>query len=707
VAHASSITHARANSVARLRAPAARAAQLLAISGFALAQPLFDILGKNAEFFAVRGSTPSDIVLFALVVTFVPALALFAVELAVGVASTRAADVAHYVFVACLGAIFGIQLLKHRDLVMTWKLVTGAIVIGVALAVAVWRTSIGRSFLTILAAAPLVFLATFLFNSKVEKLVFPKEVGVAAAAGVDASTPVVVLQLDEFPVIDLLTADGAIDAKRFPNFAKLAGTSTWFRNTTTWSALTTVAVPVILTGNAPRPGTLPVVQNYPDNLFTLLGSRYRMQVVESQTRLCPPRLCKRKVQNAEHRLSSLYSDARVVYLHLIAPPRLETHLPTIDESWGNFGQDAGEDLESTATAAPKTNIHTFYIGRVKDFNGWLATFRAPAPQPTLYWMHFLMPHGPWLYFPNGRVSAVTATRAPGRTKELWWNSDLAVQAWQRHLLQTGYLDKLLGRFIARLKAVGLWDKALVVVNPDHGISFRGGDRRRDATKTNLSDLAFIPFFVKLPGQKAGRIVDTHVTTEDVLPTIAGVLGIDVPWHTDGHSALDEQDGPDYVQVGKVRMPYQAALAQRQQSLRRELSLFGSGDWGAKLFATGPWWPLVGRRVDTLSTSRGSGRATIDAVGSKLLRALPKHSPLVPSPLAGTLAGVEDNQPLAVAVNGRIAGVTRSYTELGGGLKFSALVPDDAFRAGANEVRLFMLSGSAASPVLQELRVTLS
>ena len=67
----------------RLRVPASRGAQLLAVSGFALAQPLFDLLGKNAEFFAVRGSTPGDIVLFALVVTFVPAFVLLAIEVVV------------------------------------------------------------------------------------------------------------------------------------------------------------------------------------------------------------------------------------------------------------------------------------------------------------------------------------------------------------------------------------------------------------------------------------------------------------------------------------------------------------------------------------------------------------------------------------------------------------------------------------------------
>ena len=79
--HASSITRSRAKAsrVAKFRDPAVRGAQLLAVSGFALAQPLFDILGKNAEFFAVRGSTPGDIVLFALVVTFVPTLVLLAV----------------------------------------------------------------------------------------------------------------------------------------------------------------------------------------------------------------------------------------------------------------------------------------------------------------------------------------------------------------------------------------------------------------------------------------------------------------------------------------------------------------------------------------------------------------------------------------------------------------------------------------------------
>src|ERR671936_100042 len=109
----------------RLRVSAVRGAQLFAASGFALAQPLFDLLGKNAEFFAARGSTPGDIVLFALVVTFVPALALFAVELVAGVVSRAGASFLHHVFLFGLAALFGVQALKRSGVAGTTMLITG------------------------------------------------------------------------------------------------------------------------------------------------------------------------------------------------------------------------------------------------------------------------------------------------------------------------------------------------------------------------------------------------------------------------------------------------------------------------------------------------------------------------------------------------------------------------------------------------------
>jgi hypothetical protein len=692
----------------RLRVSAIRGAQLLAASGFALAQPLFDLLGKNAEFFAARGSTPGDILLFALVVTFVPALVLLAAEVVVGLISEPAAYVLHLLFLGFLGAVFGVQALKRSGVDGTTTLIVGAVLIGAAVALAVWRLAPARSFLTILAAAPFVFLGVFLFNTPVERLVFPNAQARAAAGYVRHPTPVVFLLLDEFPTISLEDENGNIDAHRFPNFARLAKSALWFRNMTTVSSTTTIAVPALVTGQLPKKGSLPVYQDHPNNLFTLLGKRYRLNVIETQTALCPPKLCKRKKPSAQTRLSSLYSDARTVYLHLIAPPALETRLPAIDESWSNFGTDTGNQLEGRVKP-PKVNLKTFYIGRLHDFNRWLRSLRPPGATPALDYLHVLFPHGPWLYFPDGRVRAVAVPRAPGRTEEQWWNESLAEQAWQRHLLQTGFADKLLGRFITRLKQTGLWDKALVIVTVDEGDSFRGGDSRRDPSKTNLGDIAFIPLFVKLPGKDEGGVVERHVTSVDVLPTIASVIGAKITWRVDGRSVLASGPRSRTVRVSTFSSSYRAAQKLRQRARERKLRLFGSGTWGPKLSATGRYWELVGRQAGSLQLASGlSAGVTVDGVGSRLLRSLPKRSQLIPSPLTGTTSGLRPGETLAFALNSRIAAVSRVYRERDTGtLRFSVLPAASAFAPGRNRARAFVVTGPAAAPQFHEVHVSLS
>jgi hypothetical protein len=99
-------------------------------------------------------------------------------------------------------------------------------------------------------------------------------------------------------------------------------------------------------------------------------------------------------------------------------------------------------------------------------------------------------------------------------------------------------------------------------------------------------------------------------------------------------------------------------------------------------------------------------AVVDATGSKLLRSLPKSSPLVPSPLLGYLPHLRYGSWIALALNGRIAAVSHTYGT-GGKLRFSLMALDTAFRAGANHARVFLVSGATTEPRLRELRVTLS
>ena len=58
--------------------------------------------------------------------------------------------------------------------------------------------------------------------------------------------------MDEFPVDIMLGPDGKIDAARYPNFAALAATGTWFKNAHTVYDSTTKAIPAVLTGQPAR-----------------------------------------------------------------------------------------------------------------------------------------------------------------------------------------------------------------------------------------------------------------------------------------------------------------------------------------------------------------------------------------------------------------------------------------------------------------------
>ena len=59
---------------------------------FAVAQPLFDLLKDNPEFFAARGSSGFDVISFSLLLVLLPPAVLLAVELLVGLAGASRAQ---------------------------------------------------------------------------------------------------------------------------------------------------------------------------------------------------------------------------------------------------------------------------------------------------------------------------------------------------------------------------------------------------------------------------------------------------------------------------------------------------------------------------------------------------------------------------------------------------------------------------------------
>ena len=689
-------TRYRGREKGRFLAAARGGAHLAALCALAFAQPLFDILGKNPAFFAVRGSSRGEIVLFALALTLLPPALLLAVELAVAIVTEVGARALHVVFVAGLVGVIVLQALTKSESVDGLGALVTAGVVGAAAGLLYMRAKAARTFLTFLVPAPLVFLALFLFNSPVSKLVFPEQAE-AKTVAVGSHTPVVLIVFDEFPTISLMNRSEHVDAVRFLNFAALAKNAIWFRNATTVHPHTEQAVPAILTGQLPKPGSLPIFADHRQNLFTFLGGTYRLDVVEALTHLCPPKLCKRTTRKtqqfdsgASDETGSLASDTGIVYLHLLLPNPYASHLPPISNTWGNFG--GHEETEDQAQPYCGRNICR------------LASLITPERKPALYFVHSLLPHVPWLYLPSGKRYGGDVRVVPGAPTGTWGNDEwLPTQAEQRFFLQLGYTDKALGLILQRLHATRLYARALVIVTADHGVSFRPGTPRRNITAGNLVDIAFMPLFVKLPGQKHGRIDESFVQTIDILPTIAAALHTWLPWHVDGKPLIGQKLPPDGTVsvLASSGQPVQAdlrtLLVQRRRALAHQIATFGTGPLD-RVYRIGPHRQLLGRSVGALDV-RPSSSEGVEVSGRELLGAVDLSLDLLPSYVTGTITGQHpQQQDLAVGVNGTIEAVTRSYTEFGE-TRFAAMVPERSLHTGANEVSVYAVAGTT----LTELR----
>ncbi len=666
---------------------------IFALCSFAIAQPLFDLLSRNPEFFVARGSQPLDVVLLALTLcVLVPALLVVLVG-ASRLLGLRMHATLHALVVFLLIAVTALPALKRIHGLSGTLLIAIAMGIGIVATTTYFRFSAPRTFLTMLSPAILLFPALFLFHSPVAKVLRAGGHVEEHLPKVGATAPVVVVIFDEFSVTSLMDDHGQIDAIRYPNFAAVGRDATWFRNATTVSDNTLTAVPAMLTGSYPdeKPaimfgeGRLPTAADYPHNLFTLLGGSYDMQVFERLTALCPKAICGPGPhdRSAVQRIRSMFVDLGVVYLHIVLPPDFATRLPVVTRSWADFGM-----ADNRTFSAPPVL-----------FSRFLESITPAGEKPGLYFLHVLLPHVPWTYLPSGRSYLVAADNIEGLHEEQWTEDEWPVAlAYQRYLLQVGFVDKLVGDLIAKLKAVDLYDRSLIVLMADHGVSFRSGSSRRVASETNLEEIMAIPLLIKAPGQHHGEIDDRNVQSVDILPTISDILGIKLPWSVDGHSALAKTRPPDSEKVIfahdtalKFVVGAKVAFEAMHAALRRKIALFGSGSNGG-LHKMGSHGDLVGRRISEVEVT--GDQLDVELAQPDLLANVDPNADFVPAQIAGRIGATGHTTPhldLAIAVNDVIQATTRTYQVDGDELAFSAVVPEESFHRGSNEVEVFVVS----------------
>jgi hypothetical protein len=458
--------------------------------------------------------------------------------------------------------------------------------------------------------------------------------------------PIVMVVFDEFPAVSVMDRTGAIDERLYPHLARLARSSTWYRNTTTTGVFTHEALPALLTGRTTDRATM-MTDIHPRNLFTLLGSAYDIRTYEDLPGFCPNRFC-----------------------DLERPPRSEGDLGPLFSSFGR-----GERGTWWGT-----------------FLNMIEPARAKGRQP-FYFSHLVHPHAPWRYLATGQryledepVPGEVDIPGPGKA----WGSNgwLTNQMWQRHLMQAAHTDRLIGSLIDRLEATGLYDEALVIITADHGVAFEAGHPKRRIDSATIGHVGHVPLFIKAPGQIQGWIDDAPREVTDVLPTIADILELSETWAgVEGSSALDPISSHRRRIVDDRRISPDAS--ELKQVLARKFSAFGHTGDSLDLFGLAPRGTrrLLGRTIDDVTPfSVGTDEVVIDDAE---LEITDPNAPMFPALLEGTVAGGDGGELVAISVNGIVQAVTRTY-EGDGEAHFYSMLDPSRFGAVPNDVQAFIV-----------------
>lgn len=687
-------------------------AHVFGLWAFAVAQPVLDLIGGAPGFMVAHR------------LTGVP-LAALALGLAVGVPAILAAPLAFPAVSgsglgrlwmdgirALLAAAFLLQL-THRLPVAAALVLAAAGGVGAVLCLRRYRAF--SILVSLTAAAAIVAPLAFLLRPGVRDLLLTGPSAdpgapVSGAPAIPSDVPIVFVVFDELPTSSIQQPDGSIDDLRYPSFAALAAGSDWYPRALTTSSQTAKAIPTLLTGKLPRPDANAHYSAHPANLFSWLGhGGYRVVAYEAFSLLCPPAVCDEPPPAAPgERLAAVADDLGVVYGHLLLPPALRTRLPEVDQTWTGFRdrRRPGEHVEEEG----RRGLHQDVPRVVDDF--LLELERHRNGMPVLYYLHLNLPHVPFRYLPSGReyVPAGAPVIPPGlddpQVPEEGW---LYIQGLQRHLLQVGYADRVLGRIVDRLRRVGLYDRTLIVVTADHG--FRAGALRRAPTEADFEELLEVPLFVKRPGQQEGRVVEHVVQTIDILPTIGAALAAEPPWEVDGRLLGDASERTLTVCCYSAPTPstlsFRTDPVRRQGTLDRLHRLFGadaapspgSGDPFDGVFAAGPRPDLLGRPAADFIGEVANGESSRDVRAILTARDayedVSPESGFVPSLVGGRIEpAVVDGTELAVAVDGIVRATTETFSH-GGASRFSALVPERWLPAGRRRVEIYAIEDGAA------------
>jgi hypothetical protein len=238
-------------------------------------------------------------------------------------------------------------------------------------------------------------------------------------------------------------------------------------------------------------------------------------------------------------------------------------------------------------------------------------------------------------------------------------------------------------------------------------------------------------FIKAPNQSAGVVSDAPIEGVDILPTLADMLDIEVPWPVDGSSVLDED--PRYVDPGCEDV---------RRFMRFDIYRVGGEPGDADLFelcandiVPDGLDPIVGElrpgdEWDTAPLARltpfdhllGRPWDELDAGPSETVVELDRSSDTFDgsSPPLGVIRGSLDEpispEWVAVAIGDRIVGFSRIYdtesflldpdlaADLNAENQFTVIVPSELLSEDGYDVRVASLETVDGELIASELSI---
>ena len=171
---------------------------------------------------------------------------------------------------------------------------------------------------------------------------------------------------------------------------------------------------------------------------------------------------------------------------------------------------------------------------------------------------------------SGPVPGLAGTVQGGLTKELVQRhrpepAELDRQLASLYAAEVEALDRTLGDLFEGLRAVGRWERTIVIVTGDHGETFTEHPDRWNHGLGVHQTVAHVPLMIRLPeahplAAKRGTRVPEPVATIDVLPTLLGLLGVTAPGAVQGIDLTrfleDEESPPRRPLVTEATQPWQ-------------------------------------------------------------------------------------------------------------------------------------------------------